>query len=295
MTPSSFARLVLLAAISGATFLFMRLSVSPFGPSRMIFGRLLLGALFLWLMAVLWGRRLELARYWRHYLILGLINALLPFLLTGYAVQMLSASLLSVLNATSPMWAALLGACWRRQRPPLKVLAGLLLGLAGVAVLAGVETLSLPAGGGLALTAGLLAALSFGLASVYTAHGPSPQPHANALGTLAAGSLLLAPLVWSAAPMAATPTAGNWLALLMLGILCSGIAYLMYFRLVAEIGPAATLTGTFLIPVFATLWGVLFLQESVGWHTLAGALLVLSGTAMVTGFSLRALQFKSAS
>ena len=285
MTPASLARLILLSAIWGASFLFMRIGVPVLGPTLLIFARVGLAALFLLLVAIYLGKTLNGRQHWRHFLILGFFNSALPFLLFAFAAQTASASLLSILNATAPIWAAVIGAVWTRTRLARQAQAGLFLGIAGVAMLAGVESLSLPAGGGAAILAGLGAALCYGIASIYARTARAADPLANAHGSMWAATLLLLPPLCFTAPPEALPGVEVALATIALGVLCSGVAYLLYFRLVAELGAASALTVTYLIPVFGILWGVLFLDERVGWHTLAGSVTILTGTALVTGFS----------
>lgn len=286
MNTASFIRLLLLSAIWGASFLFLRIGAPVLGPSLLIFARVGLAALFLLTMAFYLGKTMNTPRYWKHYLILGLFNSALPFLLFAYAAQTVSASLLSILNATAPIWAAAIGAIWLRACPSAKALCGMLLGVIGVSLLAGIETLALPDGGFLAIVAGLGAAFSYGIATIYTKTARSVEPFANAHGSMWAATLMLVPFALQAGPLPGMPPLHVVLSVIALGIVCSGVAYLLYFRLVADIGAAPALTVTFLIPVFGILWGALFLGERVGWHTLAGSLTILAGTALVTGFSI---------
>ncbi len=289
MNKASFARLLLLSAIWGASFLFMRIGAPVLGPSWLIFCRVGLAALFLMLIARYIRKSLAVARHWKHFLILGLLNSTVPFLLFAYAAQTISASLLSILNATSPIWAAAIGAVWLRTGLSVKTLAGMALGVAGVAVLAGSETLTLSSGGGLAVAAALAAAMSYGFASNYIKSAVSVDAFSNAHGSLWAATLLTAPLAMQAGSLDAVPSMSVMLAVFALGVVCSGMAYLLFFRLVSDIGPAPALCVTFLIPVFGIMWGVVFLDEVVGWHTLLGCVAVLIGTALVTGFSVSTL------
>lgn len=289
MNTASLARLLLLSAIWGASFLFMRIGAPVLGPSLLIFSRVGLAALFLLMMAFYLKKTLNTPRHWKHYLILGLFNSALPFLLFAYAAQTVSASLLSILNATAPMWATAIGAIWLRSRPSSKALFGMLLGVLGVSLLVGIETIRLPEGGGLAIVAGLGAAFSYGIATTYTKTAKSVEPFANAHGSMWAATLMLVPLMLQAGPLQTMPPIHVTLSVVALGIVCSGVAYLLYFRLIADIGAAPALTVTFLIPVFGILWGNVFLEEHVGWHTLAGSLTILMGTALVTGFSFSTL------
>ncbi|OHC68847.1 MAG: hypothetical protein A3H93_09360 [Rhodocyclales bacterium RIFCSPLOWO2_02_FULL_63_24] len=281
-------RLVALAAIWGASFLFLRIGAPVLGPALLIESRLILAALFLLAVGMALGKRLELRQHWRHYLLLGLLNSALPFLLFAYAARSLSASLLSILNATSPIWGAVIAAAWTGSALTLREVSGLALGVAGVALLVGFDAAMLQPGAGPAIVATLGAAASYGIASVYAKSAKTVEPFANAHGSMWAAALLAAGAL-PFFPVVARPDAGVIAAVIALGVLCSGIAYLLYFRLVADLGPASALTVTFLIPVFGVLWGHLFLGEAVGWHTVAGAAIVIAGTALITGFSVGGL------
>jgi len=283
MNTSNFLRLLLLAAIWGGSFLFLRIGAPVLGPAVLIEYRVLFAALFLALVGLVLRKRLDIRANWKHYLMLGFFNSALPFLLFAWGARTLSASVLSVLNATAPMWGALLGAAWGRQAISARTGLGLLLGTAGVALLVGFDDVSTRPGAALAVAAALAAALCYGIASLYAKSAKSVEPFANAHGTMWAAALFVLPsLPFFPAP--ATPTPGVWAAVLALGVLCSGIAYLIYFKLIEDVGPTSALTVTFLNPVFGILWGALFLGETVGWHTLAGSGIVLVGTALVTGF-----------
>lgn len=290
MNSASLIRLVALSAIWGASFIFMRMAVPVLGPVVLIEARLLLAAGLLFSVGIILQQRLRMGQHWRHYLVLGLFNSALPFLLFAFAAKTLSASLLSILNATAPIWGAVIGSTWSRAPLRGKTALGLALGVVGVGLLVGFDRVTLQPGAGWAIAATLAAAFSYGIASNYAKSAPaaSSDPYANAHGSMWAAALLLAPAV-PFFPAAAEPALSVLGAVAALGVFCTGIAYLLYFRLVADLGAASALTVTFLIPVFGILWGHLFLGEAIGWHTLAGAAVVLLGTALVTGFSLRAV------
>ncbi len=283
MSLINIARLLLLAAIWGASFLFIRIAVPTLGPAFLMNGRVLFAAVFLLLVALVLKKRLLLVEHWRHYLQLGFINSALPFLLFAYAAGVLTASLLSVVNATAPIWGALIGILFYRQPMSVKVFCGLVLGVSGVAILVGFDPVLLQPGALLAVAAAASAACCYGIATHYTRRAKRIEPFANAHGSMwgALCCLLPATVVF---PVQQSLTPGVALAVLTLGVLCTGVAYLLYFKLVQEVGATSTLTVTFLIPVFGVLWGWLFLQEQIGWHTLGGSLTVLTGTALVTGF-----------
>ncbi len=284
MSLANLLRLLVLAALWGGTFLFLRIGVPALGPAMLIEARVAIAAVFLAMVGLALGRRLNWRERWRHYLLLGGLNSALPFLLLAYAALTLPAGLLSILNATTPTWGAIVMALWTRRRPTPRVFAGLVIGFVGVFITAGIETLSVP-GGGLAVAACLGATLSYGIATAYTKHAAGDDAFASAHGSMWGAAVLVLPLALLF-PAPAVPGPGVIAAVLALGIACTGVAYLLYFRLVNEVGPTSALTVTFLIPVFGVLWGVLFLGETVGWNTFVGAAVVLVGTALVTGFGL---------
>ncbi len=296
MSVASALRLILLAALWGASFLFLRLSVASMEPAWLITFRVGVAAVFLSAVALFTKRQFDWKAHKVELLVLGVLNGAIPFVCYALAAKTLTASLMSILNATAPIWGTLLAVIFMRQRPGLKALAGLLLGIAGVAILVGLDKVSAKPGAGMAILASLVATFCYGLASVYTrmkVRGIASFDMAH--GSMWAATLvLLLFLLWIPAPLAIAISPIVAVAVLGLGVLCTGLAFLIYFRLIQDIGPASTLTVTFLIPVFGILWGVLFLGESVGSNTFAGAALVLLGTALATGFSPGALWVKKA-
>ena len=290
MTAASLIRLLALSAIWGASFLFMRMGAPVLGPTLLIACRVLLAAVFLAIVGAVLRKPLDLRRNAWHYLVLGGFNSALPFLLFAFAARTLSASLMAILNATAPIWGAVIGAAWPRTPLPARSLLGLALGVGGVALLVGFDPSALRDGAPLAIALGLAATFSYGIATNYAKSAKKVDPFANAHGSMWAATLLVAPAIpftWPAAMPALTFTVG--MAVIALGIVCSGVAYLLYFRLIADIGAASALTVTFLVPVFGVLWGHLILGEPLGWNTLAGAGIVIVGTSLVTGFSVAAL------
>jgi drug/metabolite transporter (DMT)-like permease len=283
MDTASLIRLLALAAIWGSSFLFMRIAVPVLGPTLLIALRVGLAAVFLLGVALAGNQRLDVRRHYRHYLFMGACNSAIPFLLFAFAAQTLSASLLAILNATAPLFAALIASLLRRTLPAPSIVAGLALGVVGVALLAGFDTVMLAPGATIALFAALGASFSYAIASNYAKSAPSVDPFANAHGSMWAATLLLVPAA-PFFPPAALPTTSVALAVVALGVLCSGVAYLLYFRLIADLGAASALTVTFLIPVFGVLWGTLFLNEHIGWYTIVGSVTVVAGTALVTGY-----------
>lgn len=279
MHPRDVARLLLLAGLWGGSFAFMRVAVPVFGPVWLAFSRVALAFLALFALALARRAVPPLAAHWRDFLVVGVANSALPFALFCFAEQYVGAAVAAILNATSPFFAAAVGALWLKETLTLRTLCGMALGLAGVAVLVGWSP-QVPAGMLPATLACLGAALCYGVASVYVKRRMTAVPSfAIALYSQLAAAVVLAPaLAFVPAPGALTPLVlGNALAL---AIASTALAYLLYFRLIATIGPARALTVTFLIPVFGVLWGFVFLDEPVTANTVAGCILILGGTWM---------------
>ncbi|MGB0835456.1 MAG: DMT family transporter [Psychrobium sp.] len=281
---SNFLQLVFLGAVWGASFLFMRVAAIPLGPAVLIEGRVFSAAIVLSLIGLYWRKNLNLMRHPKHFLILGVVNTGLPFLLFAYAAQTLNVSTLAILNSTAPIWSAIIGAVWNKTKLSLSVMFGLMLGVIGVAILVGWDAVNLGANAIVPIIAGAGAAFCYGLASNYASRAPSIEAYSNAHGNMWAAVIVVLPLI-PFLPAPGPVDSDIVTAVLLLGVLCTAIAYLIYFNLVAKIGPSSTLSVTFLIPIFGIIWGNLFLGEPVGINTLIGGTLVMIGTMYVTGFS----------
>lgn len=288
MTLASIIRLFVLAALWGGSFLFMRVSAGALGPTALIVARVGLAAIFLLLVAFYLKRQLVFKRYWRHFFIIGFFNSALPFLLFAYAAQTLTASTLSVLNATAPIWGAIIGALLTKTALSKQTLSGLVLGVVGVSVLVGLDASFSGQASAVPIIAGICAAASYGIATNYAKSAPAIASFDNAHGSMWAATIIILPLL-PFFPINEAPSSNIMLAVITLGVACTGMAYLLYFKLIEDVGAASALSVTFLIPVFGILWGYLFLDESIGWHTIVGSMLVIWGTVLVTGFSLRAV------
>lgn len=291
MNAPSLFRLILLSAIWGGSFILTRIGAPIIGPAMLIELRLGLAALFLLGFGVLLKKNLGHLKDWKHFAILGFFNSALPFLLFAVAAKTLSASLLSILNATSPIWAAVIGALWFRTKLSLKSVIGLALGVTGVALLVGFDHSALQPEAPFAIALVLGAAFCYGIATTYAKTAPKIDSFANAHGCMWAGALLVLPSV-PAFGHTFTPAPEMIALVLAIGIVCSGIAYILYFRLIEDLGPTSALTVTFIVPVFGVIWGHIFLDEPIGIATIAGAMIVIVGTAMVTGFKLSSLRLK---
>jgi len=275
------ARLILLAAIWGGSFLFMRVAAPPLGPIATADLRVLLAgaALLAWLRVA--GIDLAWRAHWRRYLVVGVMNSAAPFALFAFGALHLPASYLVVLNATAPLFGAAVSAVWLRQRLTARAALGLGAGVSGVAMLVGLGPITPSPPVVAAIVASALAALCYALAAAYLKRrAAGADSAALATGSQLAAGLVLLPLL-PVLPPAALPTAGEWAAAALLGVLCTAIAYLLYFRLIADVGPTRALTVTFLLPAFGMLWGALFLGEAITSTMAAGCGLVLLGTALI--------------
>ncbi|RZL11865.1 MAG: DMT family transporter [Rubrivivax sp.] len=298
MKPRDLAELLLLAAIWGASFLFLRIASPLVGPLAVAAARVGGGALIL-LPLLLWRRELRGLRPFLPALMLSaLLSYVLPFIGIGQAARALPAGLLSILNATTPLWGALVGWWWVGERLSPARLGGLLMGVAGVALLTADQQLL---GTAVAHTAVLLmlgSTLMYAIAVHQTRRqlsSLSPLAITTSSMSLATCLLVLPAWWWGPQPLAmpsATPLATGlpatwaavpaiaWWAMAGLALLCTALAYLLFFRLIARVGPTRALTVTFLIPVFGMLWGALFLKEQITPFMLAGAGVIVLGTLL---------------
>jgi drug/metabolite transporter (DMT)-like permease len=274
-------RLVALAAIWGASFLFMRVAVGPLGAVGTAEIRLALAGATIAVYLAFAGKRLDLGRHWRHYAIVGILNSAAPFVLYAWSAQHLPASYLAVINATAPLFGALVAALWLGDRITPRAALGLAAGVAGVTTLVGLGPIAATSTTVVAALASLVASLFYAIASGYVKHRSyAVDSSALAGGSNVTAAAVLLPLALATPPAALPAPQAVWAAV-VLGVLCTGVAYLLYFRLITDVGPARALTVTFLIPVFGMLWGAIFLGETISATMLAGAALVLVGTGLI--------------
>ncbi len=280
MTPRSVVLLVILAALWGGSFVFMRVAVPALGPIPLAFTRVTLAAAALLALAAAQRRMPDFRSRWREFAVVGIVNSALPFVLFCYAEQYITASAAAILNATSPFFGAIAAAIWLRDALTGRKVVGMLIGFAGVAVLVGWHPEDMTRDTALAIAACLAASLCYGLGGTYAKRRLSGVPSfAIACGSQLAAAVALAPAAAvMSIPGPVTPlVAANVVAL---ALASTAIAYLIYFKLIADAGPARALTVTFLIPLFGVLWGFLFLGEALTPNMLAGGALVVAGTAL---------------
>lgn len=274
-------RLLLLGAIWGSSFLFMRITVPALGAATTAAGRLVLAALAVWLLLRLMGRQLHWRARWKDYLIVGLLASGIPFALFAFAARYLPAGYSAVLNSTVPLFTVLLLWATTSARPSASKLAGVAVGVIGVATLArfGPLQFSLPILAGFA--ACLFASLLYALAAIQARRRfADTDPLVVAGGSMLAAALALAPSVIFEPPTA-LPALAPLLALITLGLLCTGAANLIYFGLLRDAGSERATTVTFLVPVFAQIWAAAFLHEPVSVAAVVGCTLVLIAVALV--------------
>lgn len=281
MRPADLARLLLLAAIWGASFLFMRIAAPVLGSMPTAFFRAGIGLLGLlaivWLMRVRWQFNGKL----KHCLMLGVINAGIPSAMYCLAALVLPAGYSAIFNATTPMMGVLIGMLFFAEALTLSKAAGVAIGLFGVAVLTRTGPVAFDLDLLLGAAACLVATVCYGVAGFLTRRWIGQQGELDnrltALASLAGASLFLLPLFGGSLWLQPPASWGGlevWLSLAGLGLLCTALAYVLYFRLLSDIGPIKASTTTFLIPPFGVLWGALLLDEPLSWAYLYGGVLI---------------------
>jgi drug/metabolite transporter (DMT)-like permease len=287
MPRASIIDFIALAAIWGSSFLFMRLAVVEFGPLPTAALRVAIAAAFLLPLMLAKGHGKVFARHWPAICVIGVLNSGVPFFLFAFALLSITTGLSAILNATVPLFGALVAWLWLKDRPASARILGLVIGFAGVAMLAWDKASFRADAGGIApawaVLACLLATVCYAIAASATKrYLTGLPPLVTATGSqvgAAAGLALPAAWLWPQQ----LPGTQAWLALLVVGVLCTGVAYVLYFRLIEQAGPARALAVTFLVPVFAILYGALFLREQVTPWMLVCGLVIVCGTALSTG------------
>lgn len=280
MPLADLARLLALAALWGGSFAFIRIAAPVLGPLWLAESRVTLAFVVLVLLALSQGRLPSWRERWRDFAFIGVVNSALPFALFCFAGQFVAASTAAILNATSPFFAALVAAAWLREPLSPSKLVGMALGLAGVVLLVGLRPEPMT---GLVLASVLAclgASFCYGISSVYAKARMAGVPSsATALYSQLVAAVVLFPTL-PLAPVQGTLTTTVVASVIALAVGSTAIAYLLYFKLITNIGPARALSVTFLIPLFGVLWGYLFLGEPLTLNMLAGGSLILVGTGL---------------
>ncbi len=283
MRPADLARLVTLAALWGASYLFMRLAVPAMGPVLLIELRVLIAGVALVLFVAAIGGRVGWREHWRAFLFVGPFGLALPFTLIAQALTVIDASTAAVLNALAPLWATIVAALWIRDPVTPAKAAGIALCVAGTFVLVGWTPRPIGPREVVAALMCVAATALYGYTIVFTkVHLRTASPLGSAAGTLLTAAIAMLPFTPTNRDLAAIPGIA-WIAMLGLAMLSTAFAFILYYRLIADVGPVKAITTTLLVPVFGMLWGVLLLGEPITPGRIAGCAIIVAGCSLVLG------------
>lgn len=275
------ARLLGLTALWSLQYIFLRISVPTFGIAPVAEMRAVFGATFLVVAALLMRQRIAPLAHWKDYLAVSVSNNVLPFVCMSWAAAILPAGYMAIINGTVPLWAGVFSAWMLKDSLRPQAIVGFALGLAGVALIVNLGPVALDARTALGAVVSLVGAALWGFGGVVIKQRSARMPAVGmAAGSIGFAALLMLPLLTFAPPPSAW-TPGPAAALVALGALCSGAAYLAFFSLVRDIGPTRSLTPGLMVPVLGVLWGWLFLDESVTLAVLGGITLVVAALVLV--------------
>jgi drug/metabolite transporter (DMT)-like permease len=280
-----------LAALWGASFLFIRIASPAIGPFLTIQGRVTIAAIVLLIYMAFIGRSAEFKQRWKQYLMIGLLNAAIPFMLIATAALHLNASMAAILNSMTPLFTALVMWGWMKEKLTVKKWIGIFTGIGGVAILVGWSPIPYTPAVIIAIILSILSTVSYGFAGVYAKKTfARAAPLSLAAGQQIGASLVLFPFTLFYFPTTAlSPTPIVAFSVIGLAVFCTAIAYLLYFYLIESVGPTKTLSVTFLIPLFGMIWGVVFLNEKITLGMIAGLLVILSSIFLIADVRLRPL------
>jgi drug/metabolite transporter (DMT)-like permease len=285
MNLRNFCELLLLSAIWGSSFLFLRIASPAFGPIFLIEMRVLSGLLVLLPVFLVMGKYQEFQLHWKMILLVSLLNMAIPFCFFAYSAVNMGAGLLSIMNATVPIFTAMVGFLYFRQRLSQLGFAGLAVGLLGVAILMSESRDETGITSDLAIPSALFASILYGIAINLAAHKLQGVSGITiTTGSLFFSSIILLPLAIISRPDV-IPEGVIWLSVLSLGIVCTGFGYVLFYRLIGKIGSQRAITTTYLIPLFSIFWGSLLLGETLTASMFLGGVTILLGVALTTGRS----------
>lgn len=276
------SELIFLSAIWGSSFLFLRLTSPVFGPIFLIEMRVLSGLAVLLPLFLFLGKHAEFQKHWKMIATVSLMNMAIPFCFFAFSAVYIGAGLLSIINATVPIFSACVAYVVYRERLSRSSLFGLLIGFLGVVVLMLNPSESFGSSGWLAILTALLASLLYGTAINLTVNNLQGISGLTiTAGGLFVSSVVLLPFALWARPEV-LPVGNIWWSVFALGIVCTGFGFVMFYRLIDRIGAGRAIMTTYLIPVFSILWGNIFLGESVTLIMVVGCILVLLGVGLTT-------------
>lgn len=283
MRPHSIFELLLLSFFWGSSFLLIQVGVVEFGPAALIFLRTMLAGLVLFFILAFRGEVWILLKHWKNFVPLGLLDSSFPYLLSAYAALHIPSGTISVINAVTPLWGALVAWLWLGMRLTITSALGLLIGLLGITFLVWDRIELALSDSTLALIAAVCGPICYALSACYAKkYLSSFSPFVNATGSSLTSGVLLLPLAWYWWPDEPVSTTA-WMAALVLAVFCSAIAYVLYYRLIQHIGPARAMTVSYLVPVVGLFWGWTLLDENFTLRTLSGVLLIFTGLALANG------------
>jgi drug/metabolite transporter (DMT)-like permease len=294
LKPRDLAMFITLAAVWGASFLFMRIAAPYFGVWWTAELRVAIAFIVMAAVGIATQRALLTREHWRKFLVVGAFNSAIPFALYSYAALHLPTGYSAILNALTPLWVAVFAALLLGEAFTLRVFIGVLVALAGVSLLVNADHAALTSASFLPVLACVCATVCYGFSGAFTKkHLTGVPSFANAANSQLFAALLLLPVAAMQWP-AAAPPAKAWAVVVPLAVLCSALAYFMYFALIARLGPTKATSVTFVIPAFGMLWGWLFLHEPITLSMMAGFALVLIATLLVMNIKLKLPFLKSA-
>ena len=286
MRPQDLARLVALGAVWGASYLFMRYAVPQLGPVRLIVLRVTIAGILLALFLAFGKGSIDWRRQWKDFLFVGAIGIAAPFVLIAGALTSIDASTAAILNALSPLFTALIAAAWIRDPLTMPKMAGIALCLAGTMVLVGWTPAPMTKAQLTGAAMSVCATALYGLSNVYTkVRLKNATAMAISAGTLLMAAAVLIPIALVVpAPRPSVDVApAVWAATAGLAVFSTAIAFIWYYRLIADVGPVKSITVTLLVPIFGMVWGVLLLREPVTPGRIAGCAIILAGCSLILG------------
>lgn len=282
MSFKQFSTLLLLASLFGASFLFIKIASPSLGPLFLIESRVGIAAISLIIFARLLKQKIKIKHKWKELMILGAINAAIPFVLIAYAELNLSASLAAIINSTTPLFSVIISILWLKEGKNMRTFLGIIMGCIGVGILVGWSPIQLNVKVILSIVAISLAALFYGIGGVYSKRAFQDMKSFDlAIGQQLGASIVLLPFALLDMPNK-LPSIGVTISVLGLAIFSTSVAYLLYFYLIKNIGPTKTVSVTLLVPIFGIIWGVLFLDERTTLSTYIGLSVVLMSILLVS-------------
>lgn len=287
MNSRDWLMLLALSAVWGASYFFGKVAVEDIGPLTVVLGRVAIAAAILYAVIRLRGIAIPVTREdWQGFFVMGLLNSAIPYSLIFWGETRIDSGLAAILTATVPIFTVIVAHFWTvdEKMNPAKA-AGIGLGMAGVVIIMGRDLGAIGSGGGLAKLAIVGAAISYAFSGIYGRRLKGKTPLMLAWGQMCAAIVFLLPLVlvvdrpWSSA----TWTMDAVLSVIALATLCTALAYMIFFRLLATVGATNTSLVTFLIPVSSLILGTLFLDEELVLVQLLGMLLIIAGMAVIDG------------